>query len=180
MTVPEFRVLVVEDDAKSAELLCGVLEAAEIPADRASDGEEALRCCRTFPYGALVLDLLLPRTNGFEVLREIRHAFPSLLERTIVTTGASERTLGGFDRSGVRRIFRKPLDLDGVVAELRGCRGFAADGSQVRDHQQDPVEVDLRRGRLTVGPRRPLLDATHGPRIVWESPVPNRRRLSGR
>lgn len=175
----EFRVLVVEDDAKSAELLCGVLEAAKIPADRATDGEEALRRCRTFPYGALVLDLLLPRANGFEVLREIRHSFPSLLQRTIVTTGASDRTLAGFDRSGVRQIFRKPLDLDGVVAELQGCRVFASAGSEGHDRRHEPAGVDHRRERLTVVPHRPFIDATQGPRIVRESPVPNRRRLPG-
>jgi DNA-binding response OmpR family regulator len=180
MTVREFRVLVVEDDAESAELLCQVLEAAQIGADRAIDGEEALRRCRTFPYGALVLDLLLPRTNGFEILREIRHSFPSLLERTIVTTGASDRTLAGFDRNGVRRIFRKPLDLDGVVAELKGCRALARDETDGREVRKDWVpEADHRRERLSLVPRRPVIEAAHGPRIVWGSPVSNRRRVPG-
>jgi DNA-binding response OmpR family regulator len=66
------RVLVVEDEAAMAESLRRGLEAEGFAVDVAADGEEGLWLARENPYDAIVLDVMLPRINGYVVCRTLR------------------------------------------------------------------------------------------------------------
>jgi two-component system, OmpR family, response regulator len=66
------RVLVVEDDPKMAALLRRGLVEDGHGADVARTGDDAIWMAQTVEYDAIVLDLMLPGRNGFEVCRELR------------------------------------------------------------------------------------------------------------
>ncbi|HLI24915.1 MAG TPA: response regulator transcription factor [Acidimicrobiales bacterium] len=66
------RILVVEDQKRLAAAIKKGLEAEGFAVDVAGDGEEGLWRGRTHPYDAIVLDILLPKVNGYQVCRSLR------------------------------------------------------------------------------------------------------------
>ncbi|SDY48891.1 DNA-binding response regulator, OmpR family, contains REC and winged-helix (wHTH) domain [Amycolatopsis xylanica] len=76
------RVLVVEDEMRLAETLQWGLEADGYAVDLAHDGEEGLELARLYPYQVIVLDIMLPKLNGYRVcaaLRELGISTPILM-----------------------------------------------------------------------------------------------------
>lgn len=119
-------VLVVDDDEIVRELIATILRRSGLKVDCAADGDAAFRHLRARAYDSVILDLMLPRMNGFELLREIKSSLPELLPRVVVVTAASEQTLRDFDSSGIRSLLRKPFDIDELVtAVLDSTRGSA-------------------------------------------------------
>src|SRR4051812_12199034 len=70
----QVRVLVVEDEHRLAAALARGLSREGLAVDVCHDGEEALWQAKNTPYDALVLDIMLPRLSGYEVLRRLRQA----------------------------------------------------------------------------------------------------------
>lgn len=66
------KVLVVDDVATEMELICRTLQDAGMSVMRASDGDEAITRLQEEVPDLVVLDVVMPRMNGFEVVREIR------------------------------------------------------------------------------------------------------------
>jgi CheY-like chemotaxis protein len=119
-------VLVVDDDEIVRELIATILRRSGLNVDCVADGDAAFRHLRARAYDSVILDLMLPRMNGFELLREIKCSLPDLLPRIVVVTAASEQTLRDFDSSGIRSLLRKPFDIDELVtAVLDSTRGSA-------------------------------------------------------
>src|SRR5512141_545473 len=70
------RILVIEDEPRILEFLRLGLEAEGFTVDAADDGAAGLRLALADPYELVVLDLLLPRLDGFRLLSELRRARP--------------------------------------------------------------------------------------------------------
>lgn len=66
------RILVVEDEAKVARFIKRGLEEERFAVDVAREGDEALMLAESAPYDLIILDLMLPRRSGLEVLKELR------------------------------------------------------------------------------------------------------------
>lgn len=125
-------VLIVEDDDCTRALLAAIVEHYSFRPTTCRDGASALHRLRTTGTGLLLLDLLLPHTNGFEVLRELKCTRPEMLRRTIVLTGASDRTLNGCpELEHVWKALRKPIDVTEFARELQAC-GASLEGERVR------------------------------------------------
>src|SRR5947208_16339997 len=76
------RVLVVEDEKKTASFIRKALQAEGFAVDVCHHGEEVLTTASATPYGAIVLDIMLPGRDGLSVLRQLRarkNATPVLL-----------------------------------------------------------------------------------------------------
>jgi DNA-binding response OmpR family regulator len=122
-----FVVLMVEDDHATLSLLAAIAKREGFEALLADDGEKAISILRQQAVDALVLDLLLPRISGFDVLRYCKHSAPGLLERTIVITAAAEQAYQDFEELlHVRRFYRKPLDFVDLTSALHACRAAKA------------------------------------------------------
>jgi CheY-like chemotaxis protein len=112
-------VLIVDDDAQTREVVSRTLRRAGYSTVEARDGEEALLRARVLAPGLMILDLLMPGVDGFEVLRTIRSE--GMRMPVVVLTGKKlvadeERTL----REGLARIVHKGGSaLDHVVREAR-------------------------------------------------------------
>src|SRR6266516_4765632 len=72
------HILVIEDEPRILSFLARGLEAEGFAVDAAGDGAEALRCADRARYDLVVLDLLLPRIHGLNVLAELKRRRPDL------------------------------------------------------------------------------------------------------
>ena len=117
----DHRVLVVDDDPAIVEMFRILLAREGISVDVVTDGDTALQSLRGGDYDAILLDLMLPHTNGFEVIRDLKCLQPDVLNRVIVVTAASQRTLECLDTHDVRTVLRKPFDIGELIAEVRAC-----------------------------------------------------------
>src|SRR5258706_14850966 len=103
-------VLVVEDDLSTQGLLVAVLKHLGLQARTADDGRIALAMIAEAIPATIILDLIMPQMDGFEVLRHFNRHLPDLLRRTIVITAASIRNADEHpDLEQVWQVFRTPL-----------------------------------------------------------------------
>ena len=150
----EARLLVVEDEPTILELLSGSLRFAGFEVVTAASGIEALRAAAASRPDLILLDVMIPDGDGFEVIRRIRSGGPHvpvifLTARDAVHERVAGLTLGGDD------YVTKPFSLDEVLARIRAVLrrsgGQAADGSRLRvadlELEEDSHEV-RRAGRL--------------------------------
>lgn len=113
------KLLLIEDDAAIQLLMKTIFDRRGLVLDCVGDGDTALQRLRRTRYDVVILDLMLPGANGFEILREMKCRDRALLDRTIILTAASDAMLRDFaDGKLVRRVIRKPFDLDEFVAEV--------------------------------------------------------------
>jgi CheY-like chemotaxis protein len=81
------RALVVEDDNVTRELLCQLLESEGCEVDVVPDGEKAIGLLANVEYDVVLLDIVLPRISGAEVMEHLLCTKPRVLEKIIVVTG---------------------------------------------------------------------------------------------
>jgi len=108
------RILIADDDASIRGLLRVIAERAGILADEASNGADALELLDRNIYDVLLLDLAMPRVNGFDLIERVRHN--SRRPAIIVLSALSRQALGELDPSIVHCIVRKPFDVDLLMA----------------------------------------------------------------
>ena len=114
-------ILIVDDDLQTRASLEAVLRRPRWFVHGAADGEEAIASLRQRSFDVVLLDLLLPRVNGFEVIQHLKALQPETLRKLIVLTGAADPTLRYFDFSQIHAILRKPVDGRALVQMVRAC-----------------------------------------------------------
>jgi two-component system OmpR family response regulator len=135
------RILIVEDDPRMAAAMRRALASASVVADVVSSGAEAGWIVRESHYDAMVLDVMLPGGDGFDVCRALRAEGVWLPIIMVTARGAVEDRVRGLD-AGADDYLTKPFSLAELLARLRAL---------VR---RDPIErpVELRVGSLTLDP----------------------------
>lgn len=113
------KILVVEDEQHLAEGLRFNLEAEGYEPELASDGEAALVQLQNSDFDAVVLDVMLPGINGFEVARTMRDANDYTPILILTARGRPEDVLAGFE-AGADDYLPKPFDLEIFLARLNG------------------------------------------------------------
>jgi CheY-like chemotaxis protein len=115
-------VLIVEDDVPTQLLLVALARRNGMTATIAGNGEEALHHLSRRPYDVILLDLMLPGTNGFDVLRHVNCVLPPVLGKIIITTGLSPASYADCPYLGsVRRLLKKPFDIAELEVEMLSC-----------------------------------------------------------
>lgn len=126
------RVLVVDDEATIRRMLSSVLRQHSLQVDEAEDGQVALELLSENSYNVVLLDLMMPVTNGFAVLETLKVADPQPAPIVLVLSGADRSVLNSVNARGIHGIIRKPFDpheiAELVVAcsEIRGRSSFEA------------------------------------------------------
>ena len=108
------RVLIVDDDAPIRKLLTVVLHRRGIASDCAVDGVEGWAKLERCHYALILLDLMMPRMSGYEVLEKLSALPAGLRPPVVVLTAGAKPTLRP---DLVLTLIRKPFDLD-VVADV--------------------------------------------------------------
>ena len=124
------RVLIVEDEP---DLLASVLQAVRedgYAADGAADGDEGLYKAENYDYDAIVLDIMLPGLDGWEVLRRLRKSKKTPVLMLTARDAVRDR-VKGLD-TGADDYVVKPFDIDEVLARLRALIRRAASEAQPR------------------------------------------------
>lgn len=114
------KILVVEDDPLLSDRIELVLQSLGTITS-VVDGEGAISHLFTGFFDAIVLDLMLPRLSGFDVIRHLMMRRPELLKSTIIVTGAQDATLQFVDANELYAVLHKPFDfneLPRLVGEL--------------------------------------------------------------
>ena len=112
------RILVIEDEPRILEFLRLGLEAEGFMVDGADDGAIGLGLALTEPYELVILDLLLPRLDGFRLLGELRQARPDLPVLILSARSDLPTKLRGFGL-GANDYLSKPFSFDELVARVR-------------------------------------------------------------
>jgi two-component system OmpR family response regulator len=127
--LPEARLLVVDDEPTILELLSGSLRFAGFEVTTAATGGDALRAAAATRPDLIVLDVMLPDHDGFEVIRRLRAGgvrvpVVFLTARDGITDRVAGLTLGGDD------YITKPFSLDEVIARIRAVLRRTRGGDQ--------------------------------------------------
>jgi two-component system copper resistance phosphate regulon response regulator CusR len=112
------RILLVEDEPRMANVIATGLREQSYAVDVAQDGDAGLYQTSINDYDAIILDVLLPQRNGFEVCRELRangNATPILM---LTARAAIADRLTGFD-AGADDYLTKPFSFRELLARLR-------------------------------------------------------------
>ncbi|MEP6787956.1 MAG: response regulator transcription factor [Acidobacteriota bacterium] len=113
------KILIVEDEAHLADGLRFNLEAEGYEAEVAADGDVALEKLSLTKFDAVVLDVMLPTVDGFEVAKTMRERADYTPILMLTARGRPEDVLQGFD-AGTDDYLAKPFDLDIFLARLNG------------------------------------------------------------
>ena len=133
------RILIVEDEFKIADVIASRLRKENYIVDVFGNGEEGLDNALTNIYDLIILDVMLPKVDGFKILEEIRR--DKINAKVIMLTAKSmiEDKLTGFN-NGANDYLTKPFHIDELVARVNAQ--LRMDNVQV---QKDYVEAgDLR------------------------------------
>jgi two-component system cell cycle response regulator CtrA len=135
------RILLVEDDLTAARGVSLMLKAAGAVVDHSDTGEEALELSRHYEYDIVLLDLILPDIEGFEVVRRLRIArndTPVLILSGLTRPQAKVKGLGLGADDFITKPFDKAELLARMQAVVRRSKGFSQPTLRI-----GPVELNL-------------------------------------
>ncbi len=137
------KVLVVEDDTAIRTLVVAALKREPVEVHTASDGLAALECVRANDYAVILLDLMMPRLNGFEFLESLDSVRGEGEPVVLVMTAFDTTSLRRLPPNRVHAVLHKPFDVERVVDLVRDC-------AFVR--REEPEETETRRPRPSAEP----------------------------
>lgn len=143
------RLLVIEDEARIRAFLARGFEAEGYAVDGADNGRDGLALALAQPYDLVLLDLLLPRLDGLQVLRELQRRRPELPVLILSARSDLPTKLRGFEL-GACDYLPKPFSLDELLARVRAHlrRVPVTDGGNVLHAGR--LELDLARRQARI------------------------------
>ncbi len=141
------RILLVEDEQKVASFIRSALEEQSYAVDVSHDGEDGLEMAEGTDYDLVILDIMLPKVDGFQVLRRLRARKPALPVLILTARGTVEDRVRGLDL-GADDYLVKPFALAELTARVRALlrRGVR---EAVHELRIDDLVVDTSRRRVT-------------------------------
>jgi two-component system OmpR family response regulator len=143
------RVLLIEDEPKMTRLLQSGLREEGLLADVAGNGAEGLWAAGEEDYDAVILDVMLPDINGFEVCRRLRASNVSTPVLMLTALAAVDDRVKGLD-AGADDYLVKPFAFDELLARLRALlrrgRVICSTVIAVGDLRLDPAARRVWRG----------------------------------
>ena len=104
-------------------MLAKVVERQNLEVDTARDGMEAIQRLDSNNYSVILLDLMMPRVDGYGVLKHMHAHHPEQLACTIIASAVPEtEILKRFDLP-VFRIHAKPFELGKLIEDIKECVG---------------------------------------------------------
>ncbi|HHF43554.1 MAG: DNA-binding response regulator [Candidatus Aminicenantes bacterium] len=147
------RVLIIEDDRKVAGFLARGLKEEQYAVDVCRDGEEALQLAQLYDYDIIILDIMLPRKDGFTVCRELRAKgiFTPILMLT--AKDALEDKVKGLSE-GADDYLTKPFSFEELLARIkalfRRSQDYKTTLLKAEDLVLDPLRRTVKRGNQKI------------------------------
>ena len=136
------RILLVEDEPSAARMMAKGLREQTYAVDVAQDGEGALYQANVNDYDLIILDIMLPGKDGFEVCRELRAAGSPVPVLMVTARDTIDDRVGGLD-IGADDYLTKPFDFRELLAHIRALlrRGQSLQPDTIK---VDDLEMDTR------------------------------------
>jgi DNA-binding response OmpR family regulator len=145
------KILVVEDDRKVAGFIEQGLKEEGYVVDVAPDGDEATMLAHVYDYDVILLDVVLPKKNGFQIATELRREGRQTPILMLTSRDATEDVVRGLD-AGADDYLAKPFRFDELLARIRALhRRGGAERLEVLSF--GPVALDRLRHAVTVRDR---------------------------
>jgi two-component system, OmpR family, copper resistance phosphate regulon response regulator CusR len=140
------KILVVEDEVKTAKFLKKGLEEAGFVVDLARDGLDGLHLARALEFDLIILDVMIPRLDGWQVLTRLRQAGSRSLVLFLTARDAVHERVRGFEL-GADDYLVKPFAFSELLARVRSLmrRGPTCQPETIR---MADLEIDLLRQRV--------------------------------
>lgn len=113
------RALVVDDDDPIRLMLTKLVERQNLEVDAARDGQEAIDRIDADGYSLILLDMMMPRVDGFGVLEHLRTKHPEKLACTIIASAVPEYEIRRRFDKPVYRIHTKPFDVAKLIEDVQ-------------------------------------------------------------
>jgi len=148
------RLLLIDDDSELCAMLTEYLATEDFDVDMAHDGPSGLELARRGDYEAIILDVMLPGMNGFDVLRELRQQqqTPVLM---LTARGDDIDSIVGLEL-GADDYLPKPCNPRVLVARIRAVLRRRQPSSS--EHGEDIEPINIGPLRLEPGSRRALIN----------------------
>jgi DNA-binding response OmpR family regulator len=131
------RIIVIDDDLAIRVLLQAVLKRMKFDVELAEDGADGLdKIQKNGAYDLILLDLMMPRLNGYEFIERITDLHPEQRPHIIVFTAAGKRGVDKIPPNAVCNSILKPFDLDTFIGIIGECLA--------RSHSTSPTESSTR------------------------------------
>ena len=147
------RILIAEDERDLNKILSKKLTLDGYAVDSCFDGQEALDYIESAEYDAIILDIMMPRKDGMEVLRTIRAAGNATPVLILTARDAVEDKVSGLD-SGASDYLIKPFSFEELAARLRAMlrksTGTAANTLAIADLVMDCSARTVSRGGVRI------------------------------
>src|SRR5688500_17580431 len=114
------RILVIDDDLAIRVLLQAVLKRMSFEVELAEDGSAGLNKLRGGSFDLILLDLMMPKINGYEFLTRVGEEFPER-GHIIVFTAAGQRGVDKIPANAICNAILKPFDLERFVEMIGEC-----------------------------------------------------------
>ena len=112
------KALIVEDDEPIRSMLALIIRHHGFDVDTAEDGDAAIEAIDDNGFDVVLLDLMMPRVDGYAVLQHMDEHDPELLRHTIIATAVPERELRTVS-APVFAIHSKPFELDRLISDVK-------------------------------------------------------------
>ena len=112
------KLLIAEDEIDLAEALAAFLERNKYTVDVVNDGEEAYYSASGGDYDAVILDIMMPKRDGIQVLKQLRAEGNTTPIMMLTAKGEKTDRITGFD-AGADDYLPKPFDTDELLSRLR-------------------------------------------------------------
>lgn len=143
------KLLVVEDDIASLELMTEVFRSLKAEVRPISDSEKAVGAVNKEKFDGIFLDLEMPKLNGFDLARLIRKSSWNKSTPIVIVTGRDERqTMQDVFALGATFFLQKPVDRQKLSVLFRSVSGGMLENR--RKHVRVPIQADV---SCTVGSR---------------------------
>jgi DNA-binding response OmpR family regulator len=170
------RVLVVEDEKKTASFIRKALQAEGHAVDVLHDGTEALAAVVATPFDVMVLDVMLPGRDGLSVVRQMRRAKISTPVLLLTARGEVGEKVDGLN-AGADDYLSKPFALEELIARVRALGRRSADAKsallRVGDLTLDTMTRKVQRGETAI-------DLARREYLLLEFLMRSAGRISGR
>ena len=130
-TEQEARILIADDDQAIRQLLMTIMQRERLQYDAVADGIEAIEKLEQHDYAVILLDLMMPRLDGFGVIDYLEKNPPAIKPVVLVITAYADQRFKQVDPNIVSGILRKPFEVADLGSLVRLCaRGFDAELSK--------------------------------------------------
>ena len=145
------KILIVDDDANICELLRIYLEKDGFSTVTSTDGEQAIIYAKQYHPDLILLDIMMPRLDGWQVCREIRKTSSVPIIMLTAKSETFDKILGL--ELGADDYITKPFDTKEVVARIKAVLRRSGDGkksSDIKEVRYDKLRINLTNYELVV------------------------------